>query len=342
MLTHGWVVDGQGRAMHKSLGNGIDPADLIKEFGADIVRLWVASSDYHVDVRCSKEIFKQLSDAYRKLRNTARILMANLGDFNPETDMVADDALLDIDRWVLGSLNELVKTCIEAYDTYEFHIIYHAINNFCTVELSKLYIDITKDRLYTERADSPARRAGQTALFRVLTALTRLLAPLLMHTTEEIWQAMPHTADEDRRSVLLNRMPTYDESAPFAAVTERYNKLFALRDDVMKALELARADKKIGKSLDAKVTISCTGEAADVLASFGDELKTIFIVSGVTLTVDAPADGAFTECATEGISGVLVEQADGVRCDRCWMYTTDSTDTADGGHLCDRCRAAIE
>ncbi len=342
VLTHGWVVDGQGRAMHKSLGNGVDPADLVKEFGADIVRLWVASADYHVDVRCSKEIFKQLSDAYRKLRNTARILMANLGDFNPETDMVADEALLDIDKWVLGSLNRLVKACVEAYDRYEFHIIYHEINNFCTVELSKLYIDITKDRLYTERADSAARRAGQTTMFRVLTALARLLAPLLAHTTEEIWQAMPHTADEDRRSVLLNRMPVYDAAEPFGEVTDRYNTLFALRDDVMKALEIARADKKIGKSLDAKVTVYCGGEAAEILRGFGDELKTVFIVSGVSLADGEPAEGAFAECTSEGIAGVLVEQADGIRCDRCWMYTTDGGETADGGLLCDRCRAAIE
>ncbi len=342
VLTHGWVVDGEGKAMHKSLGNSIAPEEMIVKYGADLVRLWVASSDYRVDVRVSDQIFRQLSDAYRKLRNTARILMANLNDFNPDTDMVADDALLDIDKWVLASLNELVKTCVEAYDRYEFHVIYHEVNNFCTVELSKLYIDITKDRLYTERADSAARRAGQTAMFRVLTTLTRLLAPLLAHTVEEIWQAMPHTADEDRRSVLLNRMPAYDASAPFADVAEHYNRLFALRDDVMKALELARAEKKIGKSLDAKITICCSEEIAALLRSFGDELKTLFIVSGVTVTTDAVAEGAFTECVTEGISGVLVEQADGHRCDRCWIYSTDAAETADGGHLCDRCRAAIE
>lgn len=199
-----------------------------------------------VDVRVSEKIFRQLSDAYRKLRNTARILMANLGDFDPDTDMLHDDALLDIDKWVLASLNELVKTCIEAYERYEFHVIYHEINNFCTVELSKLYVDITKDRLYTERKTSTARRAGQTVMFRVLSAMTRMLAPLLAHTSEEIWQTMPHTANEDRRSVLLNRMPAYDETmaAAFAEVKAHYDHLFALRDDVMKALELARTERK--------------------------------------------------------------------------------------------------
>ncbi|MBR6708903.1 MAG: class I tRNA ligase family protein, partial [Clostridia bacterium] len=342
VLTHGWVVDGQGRAMHKSLGNGVDPADLIKEFGADILRLWVASSDYHVDVRCSKEIFKQLSDAYRKLRNTARILMGNLNDFNPETDMVANDALHDIDKWMLASLNELVKTCVEAYDRYEFHIISHEVVNFCTVELSKLYVDITKDRLYTERADSTARRAAQTAMFRALTTLARLIAPLLAHTSEEIWQAMPHTADEDRRSVLLNSMPTYDEALGFDEVKAHYDRLFELRDDVMKALEIARADKQIGKSLDAKITVYCADdETKALLDSFGDELKVLFMVSGVALSRDAAAEGAHTDCVFAGIAGVLVEQADGHRCDRCWMYTEAGQATEDG-FLCDRCRAAIE
>ncbi|MBO5914526.1 MAG: isoleucine--tRNA ligase, partial [Clostridia bacterium] len=190
VLTHGWVVDGQGRAMHKSLGNGVDPADLIKDFGADIVRLWASSSDYHADVRCSKEIFKQLSESYRKLRNTLRILLANLGspdtDFDPNRDMVAPEALTDIDKWAVSRLNKLVKRVREAYDNYQFHIIYHDIHNFCSIDMSKLYIDITKDRLYCESKNDPARRSTQTAMYIIVNALTKLLAPILSFTAEEV------------------------------------------------------------------------------------------------------------------------------------------------------------
>ncbi|MBQ8696196.1 MAG: isoleucine--tRNA ligase, partial [Clostridia bacterium] len=339
VLTHGWVVDGQGRAMHKSLGNGILASDAVKQYGADLCRLWVASSDYTVDVRVSDDIFKQLSEVYRKIRNSARILMANLGDgFDPDKDLLDVNELYDIDKWALARLNALVKSCVEAYDRYAFHIVYHTISDFCVLELSKLYIDITKDRLYTERADSKARRSAQTAMYIILDALTRLIAPILAFTSDEIWACMPHKAEDSSISVYLNDMPKVNDAYSFPELEARYDALFAIRDDVMKALEIARAEKLIGKSLDAKVTIfTDDADKKALLESFGDELATIFIVSQVALAGSAPAD-AFTE--TESGIAVKVEGADGCRCDRCWMYSTEGKQVEDG-FLCFRCAEAV-
>ncbi len=339
VLTHGWVVDGQGRAMHKSLGNGVDPADLIKEFGADIVRLWAASSDYHADVRCSKEIFKQLAEAYRKIRNTARIILANIGDngcdFDPNTDIVPENELYDIDKWALAKLDRLVNTVREAYDNYAFHIVYHEVINFCTITLSKLYIDITKDRVYTEKKDSLARRSAQTAMFYILDALVRLIAPILAFTSDEIWQIMPHKNDDNTVHVVLNDMPAVTEPR-FAEIEAAYDGIFGVRDDVMKALEIARADKKIGKSLEAKVTVYT--EDADIyakLAAFEAQLPTLFIVSAVELVNGTAPEGAFAE--TESGIAVAVCEAEGCKCDRCWMHATKGLTTEDG-FLCERCR----
>ena len=342
VLTHGWVVDGEGKAMHKSLGNSISPDDIVKKYGAELVRLWAASSDYHADVRCSENIFKQLSESYRKIRNTARIMMANLGDFDPDTDAVAFEDMLDIDRWIVAEMNELVKACLEAYNGYEFHIVYHAINKFCTIELSKLYIDITKDRLYVEKANSKARRSGQTALYRVLSDLVRLLAPVISFTAEEIWQAMPH-ADADRlESVFLNDMPKYDATlaADTAELRAKWQKMLEYRDDVMKALELARADKMIGKSLDAKVTVYTADSAIyDDLFEFADELATVYITSGASVVKGEAPAGAFTE--TQSGIAVVVANADGCKCGRCWSYSTEGVDDGEGGFLCERCKKII-
>ena len=343
VLTHGWVVDGEGRAMHKSLGNGVDPLDMVKKYGADIVRLWAASCDYHVDVRCSDAIFRQLSEIYRKIRNTARILLANLGDFNPDTDAVALSDLCEIDKWVLSRANDLAATCRKAYDDYEFHLAYHAINNFCTNDLSKLYVDITKDRLYTDGKDSLSRRAGQTAMYTVLSMLTRLVAPILCFTAEEIWKAMPHAAAEDTRSVFLNSLPAYDEALAFADVAEGLNALFGLRDDVMKALELARAAKLIGKSLDAKVTVYTADEAAfAILNGYAADLAAMFITSAATVVKGEAPEGAFSE--TQSGIAVLVEPADGEKCDRCWTYVTAPLYDGEGedrGCLCARCHKVV-
>ena len=339
VLTHGWVVDGEGRAMHKSLGNSISPDDTVKKYGAELVRLWAASSDYHADVRCSENIFKQLSESYRKIRNTARIMMANLGDFNPDSDMVAFDDMLEIDQWIVAETNKLVKLCMEAYEEYEFHIVYHAINKFCTIELSKLYIDITKDRLYVERADSQKRRSGQSALYHVLSVITRLLAPVISFTAEEIWKAMPHAQDDKLESVFLNDMPRYSKAFAdeTAALMAKWDKLFEYRDDVMKALELARAEKMIGKSLDAKVTVYTNDdEAYNTLAAFQSELATTYITSQACVVKGDAPEGAFTETQT-GIA-VKVEAAEGHKCARCWSYSENGEFDADGDFLCDRCK----
>ncbi len=340
VLTHGWVVDGEGRAMHKSLGNGVDPLDVIKKFGADLVRLWVASADYQVDVRASDAIFKQLSDAYRKIRNTARFLLADLYDFNPDTDAVPMNELENIDAWIVAKMNDLVKRARKAYDNYEFHIIYHDLGDFCTVELSKLYIDITKDRVYGEAADSRARRSAQTAMYYIISTMTRLLAPLISFTAEEIWQAMPHTATDVKKSVFLNALPAFDDALTFPEITAHYDELFALREHVMKALELARAEKRIGKSLDAKVSIYAQNDSVySLLKSFESELPTLFIVSQVELLQAAAPEGTVME--EDAPFGAVVSAAEGEKCDRCWNYSTASYHDGEDGCLCPRCRRVL-
>ena len=335
VLTHGWTVDGQGRAMHKSLGNGIDPADLIKEFGADIVRLWAGSSDYHADVRCSKEIFKQLSQNYLKFRNTARYCLGNLNEFDPD-HLVAPEEMEELDRWALTKLNQLTKLCRNAYMGYEYHTVSHAINDFCVVELSSFYLDIIKDRLYCEEKDGLRRRSAQSALFLILDAMAKLFAPILAFTCDEIWQAMPHRSTDDTRNVLLNQMPeNFDTYALDDAAMEKWNVIMKLRQDVNGVLEKARADKRIGKALEAHVTLSTQDEA--LKASCADvNLAEICIVSSCTW--DQPEDGA------EVASGVNfpaltigVSEAKGEKCPRCWMHSLN----ADANGLCPRCAAVV-
>ena len=340
VLTHGWTVDGEGKAMHKSLGNVISPDEMVKKYGGDIVRLWAASSDYHADVRCSDAIFKQLSDSYRKIRNTARILLANLGDFNPDTDAVAPDGLAELDKWMLSRYNGLIRECREAYDCYEFHNAYHAINNFCAIDLSKLYVDITKDRVYTERADSVARRSAQTVMYTVISGMTRLMAPILAFTAEEIWQHMAHKATDQTVSVFLNQMPEPDAAWDFTEIAVHWERLFDLRDDVMKALEAARAAKLIGKSLDAAVCIYTENEEIyNLFDGFRKELPAVFITSFADVRRGAAPADAFTDTAS-GIA-VSVTPAPGCKCDRCWSYVLEGERTEDGGFICERCKKIV-
>ena len=325
--------------MHKSLGNTVAPDEITAKYGAELVRLWVASADYRVDVRVSDAIFKQLSEAYRKIRNTARILLANIGDFNPDTDMVAVDDLCEIDKWALSRLNDLTKSVREGYDNYEFHSIYHSVNNFCTTDMSKLYVDITKDRVYTEKKNGKLRRSAQTVMWLTLSSLTRLIAPIISFTAEEIWQYMPHAASDKRESVFLNDLPTWNDDWSFPELEAHWDKLFELRDDVMKALEIARADKLIGKSLDAAVTVYTKDDGVfTLLNSFANELSTVYIVSSAKVVKGDAPEGAFTETAS-GIA-VKVTVADGERCDRCWLHSTDTVSDGEGV-LCRRCAAVI-
>ena len=336
VLTHGWVVDGQGRAMHKSLGNGVDPADLIKDFGADIVRLWAASSDYHADVRCSVEIFKQIAQNYLKFRNTAKYCLDNLVDFDPNTMMVAPENLQELDKWVITNLNALMEKALASYKGYDFSAITHAVNDFCVVTLSSRYLDIIKDRLYCDGKDSQSRRAAQTALYLILDAMTKLFAPILAFTCDEIWLAMPHKAEDDARNVLLNEMSKpYTEYALDADAMAKWDVLFQLRGDVNIALEAARNEKLIGKALEAHVTLNATDDAAKAaLETVKDlDLVSVLLVSSVEL---GDADG-LAGTAFPGLK-VKVEEAKGVKCPRCWMHSTE----ADEEGLCPRCAKVMQ
>ena len=345
VLTHGWTVDGEGKAMHKSLGNAVAPEQVIEKYGADILRLWVASSDYRVDVRASDAIFKQLSESYRKIRNTARILLANLGspetDFDPSKDMVPVSELTPIDKWALSRLNTLAGKVRKAYDEYQFHAVYHDIHNFCSIDMSKLYIDITKDRLYCEKKDSALRRSAQTAMYIIINSLTRLLAPMLSYTAEEIWGFMSHVDSDDTDSVFCNAMPDFCDEYSFPEEEKRYESLFDFRDGVMKALEIARADKIIGKSLEANIVIygKSDNEAMKLFSEFESELNTVFIVSKTVLSNECAPEGAYTD-EESGIS-VAVSVAEGDKCVRCWMQSDDCTPDEDGQMLCERCRKSV-
>jgi len=339
-VTHGWTVDGEGKAMHKSLGNGMAPAEIFNKYGADLLRLWAASADYHTDVRCSDEIFKQLSQSYLKFRNTARYCLGNLNGFDPN-HLAAPGEMRELDRWVMTRLNVLIEKCMKAYDEYEFLTVTHAINDFCVVELSNFYLDIIKDRLYCDGKDSPERRSAQTALYLILDTMTKLFAPILVFTCDEIWQAMPHAACDDARNVVFNTM-----NAPFAAyglsddAMAKWDTVIALRGDVNAVLEAARAEKKIGKALEAHVALYAADDAAKAAleAVKGLNLAELFLVSRCTVTDAAPAEGTLGQgTAFSGLT-VAVSEASGVKCPRCWMQT-DSTHP-DG--LCARCAAVVE
>ena len=337
VCTHGWVVDAQGKTMHKSLGNGIAPEEVTDKFGADILRLWVASSDYHSDIRISNDILKQLSEVYRKIRNTARYILGNLYDFNPDTDSVADDQLHELDRWALARMDEVAKECNEGYEEFDFHQVYHAIHNFCTIDLSNFYLDIIKDRLYVEKPDSVSRRAAQTAIYRILHALTRLVAPILAYTSEEIWSYLPHGEHDDARSVLFNDMPK-GGAVRDKAFMERWERIHALRNDVQKALEAARAQKVIGGSLDAQVTLHCKGELLAFVQEIREWLPSVLIVSKVDITGEGEGDAAGE---TEGLR-VSVAHAQGGKCSRCWTYSETVGQLPGHAELCARCAAIIE
>lgn len=330
VLTHGWVVDGDGRKMSKSLGNGIEPQDIINQYGADVLRLWVASSDYHADIRISKDILKQLSESYRKIRNTARYILGNLNDFNPDTDMVSPGELFPIDKWALAKLDELNKKVRASYDAFEFHQVYHGIHNFCVVDMSNFYLDVLKDRLYTETADGKPRRAAQTAVYIILDAMTRMIAPILAYTSDEIWKYMPHGKENDPRHVLYNEMPRLQELGLDDGFMAKWDRIHELRDIVKKSLEEAVKEKQIRASLEAKVTLSCAGELYDFIKSVEDELKTAFIVSGIDVV------------KTEGGElSVAISKADGEKCERCWCYSETVGQNHEHPAICNRCAAVL-
>ena len=330
VLCHGWVVDAQGKQMHKSAGNGMEPSEIIRDYGADIIRLWVASSDYTVDVRAGKEIFRQLSEAYRKMRNTARFMLGNISDFDPAKDMVDDDQLFEIDRWALEACNKLTATMRDAYEHYDFSRAYHALYNFCVIDMSNFYMDVIKDRLYC--ADDHARRCAQTALYRILVDFTKLLAPILCFTSQEIWSYIPKLAGM-KDYVVFEQMPEAKAAAD-EAFEAKWDRIMAIRDDVKKVLEQARADKVIGSALEAGLTLYCSKEVYDFLNAIPmDELADLFIVSHVDLV---EGEGG-VKGLVEGL-GVSAAHAAGNKCLRCWKYET--TVGEDG--LCPRCAKVLK
>lgn len=337
VLTHGWVVDGEGKAMHKSLGNGVAPEEIIDKYGADVLRLWVASSDYKVDVRVSKEILEQLSQTYRKIRNTAKYILGNLGGFEPDNKVSPAD-MLPMDKWIITRLNALSKAVKKAYEDYEYHIVYHAVYNFCVVELSNIYLDVIKDRLYCDSVNGLSRKSAQTAIYMILDTLTRLLAPILAFTADEIWSAMPHAKDDDTRNVLFNvANAEYTEYELTADEMAAWDKLVAVRDDINPFLEEARAAKLIGKPLEAKVVISCDDAEYEFLADKGEDLEALLIVSEVE--VNKGTDGGKCE-RYEGIF-VKVEKAEGEKCERCWKYGHGTGSHGEHSTLCSRCASVV-
>ena len=323
-LTHGWTVDGEGKAMHKSLGNGVDPNEVMKKYGADMLRLWAASADYHSDMRCSDNIFKQLSQNYLKFRNTARYILGNLDEFDA-SNLVKPEEMLELDRWAMTRLNALIEKCEQAYVEYEFNAVTHAINDFCVVEMSNFYLDIIKDRLYCEERNGLLRRSAQTAIYFILGTITKIMAPILAFTCDEIWLEMPHSAEDDARNVLFNEMSKPYTGYPLSDEDmAKWNRVIAVRTAVNGVLEAARAEKKIGKSLEAKVILTVPAEDAFLAEWSNSELADLFIVSQVELTVG-------TELSA------TVDNADGTKCPRCWKHSVEAN--ADGE--CPRCAAVL-
>jgi len=336
ILSHGFALDGEGRKMSKSLGNVVVPAKVMNQLGADILRLWVASVDYQADVRVSDNILKQVAEVYRKIRNTFRFLLGNLADFNPDVDTVAVDELREVDRYMLVKLNKLIDKVKYSYENYEFAAIYHNVHNFCTIELSSFYLDFAKDVLYIEATDNKERRSIQTVLYESLLALTKLVAPILPHTADEVWT---HIASVSEESVQLVDMPDSKQLDDAAALEDKWDSFMMLRDDVLKSLENARAEKIIGKSLTASISLYPNEKTKLLLNSINEDIKQLFIVSGFEI-------GGMYDEAPESAQGfdnvkIVVSVADGETCERCWVVSTTVGEDQEHPTLCTRCASVV-
>ncbi|AVL78489.1 MULTISPECIES: isoleucine--tRNA ligase [Staphylococcus] len=332
LLSHGFVMDGEGKKMSKSLGNVIVPDQIVKQKGADIARLWVSSVDYLSDVRISDEILKQTSDVYRKIRNTLRFMLGNLNDYNPSTDAIAESELLEVDKYLLNRLREFTANTLDNYDNYDYLDIYQELQNFINVELSNFYLDYGKDILYIEEQNAHKRRSMQTVLYQIVVDMTKLLAPILAHTSEEVWSHIPHVEEE---SVHLTRMP--ERVAVDAEFMEKWNTFMKLRDDVNRALEVARNEKVIGKSLEAKVVIGSNDnfDATTFLQQFSD-LQQLFITSQAEV-VDKVENGESYQ-----YGDIHIEHAHGEKCERCWNYSESLGSVGELDNLCPRCQAVVK
>ena len=336
VLTHGFVVDGNGRKMSKSVGNVVAPEEVIKKLGAEILRLWVAAQDYRDDIRISQEILSRLAESYRRIRNTCRYILGSISDFDPATDCVPYGKMPEIDRWALHQLELLKEKVLTGYEESEFHVLYHAVNGFCTVEMSAFYLDILKDRVYTSRKDSLERRSAQTSMYRILEALVKLTAPVLSFTADEVWRYMPKQSEE---SVHLSSFPPLIPENRDDALVERWDQLIKVRAEVSKALEIARVAKIIGHSLDAAVAIAAPPELRTFLEPYAGELKSIFIVSKVELVSEIEGESF----AADGLPGLIigVTVAPGEKCERCWCYDEEIGTDADHPTICPKCLMAV-
>ncbi|UED81254.1 isoleucine--tRNA ligase [Lysinibacillus sp. CD3-6] len=339
LLTHGFVLDGDGRKMSKSLGNVIIPQKVMDQYGADILRLWVASVDYTADVRISMDMLKQVSEVYRKIRNTFRFLHGNVADFNPLKDRVAYADLREMDQYIYMRLQDVLKTVRSAYDRYDFAAVYHAVNNFVAVELSSFYLDIAKDVVYIEGHDNHDRRAMQTVIYDTLMTLVKIMTPIIPHTTDEVWSYLHAQGVVEEVSVQLTDFPSVDEQANFDELREKWETIIDVRDDILKALEEARNAKTIGKSLEAKVTVYAKPEVLALLNDANIDFAQLSIVSnfGVAPIESAPAEAL----ALEHVS-IVVEKATGEKCERCWSIS--ATVGANDAHptVCARCAEVVE
>jgi len=341
VLTHGFLVDEKGRKMSKSQGNGVDPLQVVKDMGADILRLWVSSADYKNDVAASPKIMKQMVEAYRKIRNTLRFTLGNLYDFDPEKHLVAYADLKEIDRWILVKLGKVIERVMKAYEEYEFHVVYHTIHNFCTVELSAIYLDIVKDRVYVEGKDSLDRRGAQTVMYEILQALVRLLAPILVFSADELWAYIP--GNKEGSDIQIEEMPKVKTEWMNDGLSEKWDKILDLRYDVTKALEVARQEKRINHSLTAKVELYPRDEAMAAFLRELDNLAEIVIVSELVIYEPGeqiPADAQQGEYL-DGVK-IRVGAAVGTKCERCWMYSEKVGDDAEHPELCPRCLEVVK
>ena len=338
VLTHGFVVDGAGRAMHKSAGNVISPEGLIKNYGAEIIRLWVAAEDYRDNIRLSEEILQRLTEAYRRIRNTCRYLSGNLYDFDPEIDHVPYEQMEELDRWALNRIQELSDKVLAAYENFNFHLVYHNLHNFCVLDLSSFYLDIIKDRLYTSAKKSGVRRSAQTAMDMILEVIVRLMAPILSFTADEIWQHMK--GKERLPSIHAELFVPSNDTYRDPELSSRWEHIIAVRKEVTKALELARKDKKIGHSLDASVTLGLSTELMEKLAPYRDQLGAIFIVSSVDMK---EVDKVENSLESENVPGlrIRVSRSPDPKCERCWVH--DPTVGHDSNHptVCKKCLLAL-
>ena len=325
IITHGWVVDGEGKKQSKSLGNVTSPQEIINKSGAEILRLWAAAVDYTEDVRCSEEILSRVVDAYRKFRNTLRYALGNLSEFDPKTDSVSDKEMLEIDRWALANLDRVTVKVLQSYKAYDFQGAYNALYNFCTVTLSARYFDIIKDRLYIFAPRSLERRSAQTALFKITDSLCRLLSPVLVFTSDEAWENLP---SQSVASVHIAEFPEAFGSEADEELLARWDRIFAIRDEVLRALEEARTAKEIGSSLEAGVVLTSDNETTRFLLDYYEQLRYIFIVSQV-------------EVREGDALNVEIQKADGTKCERCWNYSVHVGEFPNYPTVCERCIEAL-